>query len=98
MAVKVKGTLMPVCVLLTAMVPVYSSNGRFEGGLNCTVTVDDAPGASDGTIAGEASDMYDVAGTRTWRSPLGSPPLLTTVKERSDCVPTTIPEFRKPGL
>ena len=57
MAVKVKGTLMPTWLLLTAIVPVYSSSGRFDGGLSSTVTVVDAPGASDGIVAGDASDM-----------------------------------------
>ena len=65
-----------------AIVPVYSSSGRFDGGVSSTVTVVDAPGASEGIVAGDASVMYDVVGqSRPGASPLGAPPLLTTVNE-----------------
>ena len=56
MAVNVNGMLTPVCPLLTAIVPVYCSNGKFAGGLSASVTVDDAPGASDGMVAADTSD------------------------------------------
>ncbi len=81
MAVKVKGTLIPVCEPLMPIVPVYSSSGRLAGGVSSSVTVVDAPGASEGIVAGDASVMYDVLGRLTWRAPLGAPPLLTTVNE-----------------
>ena len=60
MAVKVNGTLIDVPTPPTAIVPVYSSSGRFDGGVSSTVTVVDAPGASEGIVAGDAKVMYDV--------------------------------------
>ena len=93
-AVNVKGRLMPVDAPLTPMVPVYCASGRLDGGFSSSVMVEDAPGASDGMVEGDASDMYDVLGRLTCRFPLGAPPVLTSVNETSDCAPTTIPVFR----
>ena len=64
-AVNVNGTLIPVPAPLMPIDPVYSSSGRFDGGVSSTVTVVEAPGANDGIVAGEVSVMYDVLGKLT---------------------------------
>src|ERR1035437_6942980 len=98
MARKLNGRDRPALALLTAIVPVYSSKVRFAAGFKASVTVLDAPGASEGRVADEARVMYGVLGRLTVRSPLAAPPLLVTVKDTSVWVPTSIPVVRFPGL
>ncbi len=64
-AVKVNGTLIDVPTPPMAIVPVYSSSGRFDGGVSSTVTVVEAPGASEAIVAGDAKVMYVVDGRET---------------------------------
>ena len=56
-ALIVKGTGIPTCELLTAIVPVYWPSVKVAAGVSSTVTVEDCPGASEGIVAGVASDM-----------------------------------------
>ena len=98
MAVNVKGTAIPTFDPPMPIVPVYCSSGRLAAGLSSMETVVEAPGASEGIVAGDASERYDAPGRLTWRAPLAAPPRLVTVNVTMVWVPTSMPELSDPGL